>query len=232
MRPVRPSGRQDLWTLAHYVEELHQVRTALGLHEVHLLGQSWGAAVVVEHALGLQSAGVASLILSGPLLCTRRWLADQKAYIDLLPAKTGDVIRTSEASGDFSSEAYQTAMTEYYQKHVCRLQPWPECLHRAMAKLNPAVYQHMWGPSEFTVTGSLRDFDRSDRLHELSMPVLLTCGEYDEAAPKTVQFFASRMPKAETRVFAGASHEHHMEETGQYLTALRDFLSQRQVPCS
>lgn len=199
---------------------------------MHLLGQSWGAAVVADYALGPQAADVASLILSGPLLSTNHWLADQKAYIDLLPKKTRDVINACEARGEFSSESYQEAMTEYYQKHVCRLQPWPECLNRAMTKLNPAVYEHMWGPSEFTVTGVLRNFDRSDRLHELPMPVLLTCGEYDEAAPKTVQFFASQMPKAETSVFAGASHEHHLEKTDQFLNAVRDFLSNTHTPCS
>lgn len=218
-------GRPDLWTLEHYVEEVHQIRTALDLTKMHILGQSWGATVAAEYALGPHREHVASLILSGPLLSTSRWVADQDAYIALMPPAVRDAIRASEASGAFTGTSYQEAMTQYYQKHVCRQQPWPDCLNRAMAKLNPAVYEHMWGPSEFTVTGILKDYERSDRLHELAMPVLLTCGQYDEAAPDTIQFFQSRIPRAEMRVFAEASHEHHLEKTGEYLAAAQEFLS-------
>lgn len=218
-------GRPDLWTLEHYVEEVEHVRAALGLDRMHIIGQSWGAAVAAEYALGPHGDHVASLILSGPLLSTSRWIADQNAYIAQLPPAVRDVIRASEADGDFTSAPYQEAMTHYYMKHVCRRQPWPDCLNRAMAKLNPAVYVHMWGPSEFTVTGILKDYERSDRLHELAMPVLLTGGQFDEAAPDTIRFFQSRIPRAELRVFAEASHEHHLEKTGEYLAAAQEFLS-------
>ncbi len=115
---------------------------------------------------------------------------------------------------------------QYYRRHVCRLDPWPECLNRTLEKLGMNVYLSMWGPSEFTVTGSLLGQELAERLAELSLPVLFTCGRHDEAAPETVRYFQSLIPGAELVIFAEASHEHHLEQTEAYLQALRAFLGE------
>lgn len=89
------------------------------------------------------------------------------------------------------------------------------------------VYLQMWGgPSEFTCTGTLREFSVADRLAGVPVPVLFTCGgEYDEAPPATMEYYRSLVPGSELEVFKGASHSHHLEETGgAYLTAVREFL--------
>ena len=45
----------------------------------------------------------------------------------------------------------------------------------------------MWGPSEFTTTGILKDFSLVDRLNEVKLPVLLTVGRYDEVRLRTAE---------------------------------------------
>ncbi len=222
-RPDRP----ELWTVERYVEELHQVRSALGLERVFLLGQSWGVVPAVEYALKRRGEGMAGLVLSGPLLSSSRWAADQKTYIAELPVELRTAIEKAEASGDFAAEEYGQAAMEYCRRHVCRLNEWPECMDRTFAKLNVRLYQYMWGPSEFTVRGTLKDYDCVDRLGEINVPVLFTCGEFDEAAPDTVRFFQRRTPGSELRVFEGASHEHHLEKPEKYLAAVRDFLNRK-----
>ena len=84
---------------------------------------------------------------------------------------------------------------------------------------------HRCGGSEFTVTGTLQTTDLTRRLPSLTMPVLFTCGEYDEATPATTQFYRELTPDADMIVFAGASHQHHLEEPEQYLAAVRRFLA-------
>ncbi len=213
----------SLWTVERFVQELHQVREALGLARVHIIGQSWGASLAVEYMLARQPDGVVSLLLSGALLSTSRWIADQQAYVAALPQTIREVIEKSEATGEFGSPDYQGAMMEFYKRHVCRLAEWPPCLNRAFEKLNFALYMHMWGPSEFTVTGSLKNFERVDRLREIRVPVLFTCGSWDEATPATTAYYQRHLPGSEIHVFEDASHEHHLEQPEEYLKIARAF---------
>lgn len=221
------SDRPDdlsLWTVERFVDELHQVRQALGLKRVHIIGQSWGTALAVDYFLTKQPEGVMSFILSGPLLSTQRWMEDQKTYITELPEKIQTVILKSEATGSFDDPNYQDAMMAYYRIHVCRLDPWPACLNKAFEKLNVKMYGHMWGPSEFTVTGALKNYERVGRLKEITVPVLFTCGAYDEATPATVAYYQKNCPGAQIHLFENASHEHHLEKTQDYLKIVRNFL--------
>jgi proline iminopeptidase len=76
----RPDDR-SLWTIKRFTEELEQVREALQLQEVHVLGQSWGTMLGVDYMLTKEPHGVVSLILSRPCLSAARWSADQTAYL-------------------------------------------------------------------------------------------------------------------------------------------------------
>jgi proline iminopeptidase len=214
-----------LWTIERFVNELRQVIHALELGKVHLLGQSWGTSLAVEYVLTKQSDGVESLILSGPLLSASRWIEDQKAYIEELPEEVKKAILRGEESGVYDSGEYQNAMMIFYQKHVCRLDEWPEYLNTAFAKLNLSQYSYMWGPSEFTVTGTLKSYERVDQLHKIDLPVLFTCGEYDEATPATTGCYQQKLPGSELQIFKDASHEHHIEKREEYLRVLRKFLN-------
>jgi proline iminopeptidase len=115
-------------------------------------------------------------------------------------------------------------MTAYYQRYLCRLDPWPDCLKRSFAGLGMQVYLTMWGPSEFTCTGTLRQADLTPRLPELSVPTLLTCGRHDEATPATVARYCRLIPGARMQIFEDASHNHHLEQPDAYLAAVRNFL--------
>jgi proline iminopeptidase len=220
----------SLWTVERYVTEVGEVRDALGLRRVHLLGQSWGGALATAYMLSADPEGVESLILSAPLLDANRWAADQRANLAAFPEEMQEAVREAESTGNFDSPEYQEAMGAYYARHVCRLDPWPECMNRAFERMALPVYLHMWGPSEFTCTGTLRTFNVTDRLDEISVPVLFTCGEYDEASPASMAYFQGLVPGSELVVFEGASHGHHLEETDAYLATVREFMRRTEAP--
>jgi len=215
---------ESLWTLERFVEELDQVHLGLKLDRVHLLGQSWGTMLAVEYMLTRQPKGVKSLILSAPCLSVSRWGADQRNYLQTLPPDKQKTILDCEAAGQYDSPAYQDAMMAYYKRFLCNLDIWPECLNRTLSQMGFAVYQHMWGPSELTITGTLKDFERADRLKEITIPTLFTCGEFDEAAPATTRYYQQQLPGSELKIFHGASHSHHLERSGEYVHTVRDFL--------
>ena len=191
---------------------------------MHLHGQSWGTMLAVDFILTKGPKGVVSLILSGPCLSSSRFASDHKVHLSELPDTLQRIVNESEASGYFVSKEYQDAMMVYYKIHVCRLDPWPDCLNRTLEKLGHEVYEQMWGPSEFTVTGTLKGYERVDLLKKISIPTLFTCGRYDEATPSTTEYYHSMLPGSEIVIFEDASHEHHLEKTDEYFEVVRGFI--------
>jgi proline-specific peptidase len=214
----------SLWTVKRFVKELDYVRRSLKLKRVHILGQSWGTMLAVDYMVSRKPRGVKSLILSGPCLSASRWAADQRRYLLEFPEDVQAVINEAEASGEFDSPAYQEAVMKYYMRHVCRLDPWPDCLTRSIDKAGQAVYEHMWGPSEFTMIGTLKDYERAKDLIKIKVPVLFTAGQYDEATPAATNYYASMLPGSKVAIFEDASHEHHLEKREEYIKVVRKFL--------
>lgn len=215
----------SLWTIGRFVKELAVLREYLGLDKVHILGHSWGTMLAVEYYVTEKPKGVSSMVLSGPALSAPRFTSDVREYLSQSPSDVQRAIHECEAAGTFDSPEYQEAMNAFYKEHMCRLDPWPDCLTRAFQKLAQPVYLHMWGPSEFTFTGTLKDFDRTSSLKGIGVPVLFTAGEYDEASPKTTRYYHSLLPGSEIHVFKGASHVHHIEKREEYIRVVRDFLA-------
>jgi proline iminopeptidase len=82
----------------------------------------------------------------------------------------------------------------------------------------------MWGPNEFRCTGNLKQYDRTGRIQEITIPMLFTCGRYDACTPTATAWYQSLIAGSEMVVFEQSAHMPHLEETDQYLKVLRDFL--------
>lgn len=224
------SGQSDrpndlsLWTTARFVEELDVLRKSLGLNEVHILGHSWGGTLATEYLLTKGQQGVRSVILSSPLISTPRWLQDTRRLRTTLPAEVQTTLNKCEAvetADDPSCQAANEIFEEHFVRGAKALPAVPECEGITGGE---QVYRHMWGAGEFTSTGLLRDYDRSDRLAELKLPVLFLAGRHDEAAPETIADFRSRVPGAKMTVFENSAHSTYRTETAEYVRIVREFL--------
>ncbi|HVJ43501.1 MAG TPA: proline iminopeptidase-family hydrolase [Dongiaceae bacterium] len=218
-RSDRP-GDSANWTFERYLAEIEYLRLALGLERCHLFGNSWGGSLAAVYA-GAGSSGLASLILAGPLIETDRWLADNAAYCRAMPEPHRSLL-LGEAKLDDAD--YLAAVDAFYRRHLCRFDPWPEIVQHTLDNANMAVYQAMWGPAEFTSTGTLRHFNATSLLERIAVPTLFICGEYDESTPDACADFASFVPQAEVAVIAGASHLAPVEQPDAYIARLRAFL--------
>lgn len=214
------------FTTEYFVEELEAIRKHFNFNEFHLMGQSWGAFLALSYLGRYGDDGLKSLTLSGPLISSDLWLNDQQFWIDQLPFEVKDTIRKYEASGDFASAAYLEAMDFFYRRHLCRLDPWPPALLATFDNMGAEVYRYMWGPSEFTLTGTLKGADVSPVLKNITKPCLITCGEFDEARPETMEIFSAMMLNSRLIVYPNASHAHHLEAESDYLNDLRNFLKE------
>ena len=220
-RPHDPS----LWTVELFVEEVGVIRRALGLEHVHILGQSWGGMLAMEYAL-TQPAGLASLVVADSPASIPQWIAETGRLRAELPPEVQQTLSKHEEAGTTDDPEYQQAMLVFYARHVCRLNPWPEYVTRAFEKLgqNPEVYNTMNGPSEFHVTGTLKNWDITDRLAEIRVPTLLISGRYDEATPTVVETVQRGIPGSEWVIFEESSHFPHVEEPDKFRQVLGTFL--------
>lgn len=215
----------DLWTVQLFLDELRAVREQLGLDRVHLLGQSWGGMLALEHAL-TRPAGLESLVLCDLLVDTHQWVSEANRLRERLPKDVQETLLRHEAAGTTLSPEYQDALLVFYRRHVCRLDPWPEYLDRSLAYLasDPEVYTVLWGTSEFFVTGKLKDWSIAHRLGEIDRPTLLMSGRYDEATPEMMRTIQQGIPGSEWVLFEQSSHMPHAEERGAFMSALDAFL--------
>ncbi len=219
----------SLWTVERFVEEVQEVRDALGLDEVHILGQSWGSMLAVEYYTWKpEPRGIRSLILAGPFMSTQKWIADAKKMLKTLPEDIQRIVEESEAKGDFDNPDYLAAMDLFYVNFLCRLDPWPDSILKAFDTMGMEVYNYMWGPSEFTATGTLRYHQVIDKLRDIRVPTLFTAGEFDEARPVTAAYYWSLVPGAEIHIVNDASHTHHLEKPEEFNTIISWFMKRNE----
>lgn len=213
----------SLWNIDRFVEELGQIREALELDKVHILGHSWGTTLAAAYLL-TNPEGVKSVIFSSPCLSAPLWAEDQERNRKQLPKDVQATLTKCEENGTTDSEEYKKATEEFNKKFVCRLDPKPEFLKKGAHFKNPEVYNIMWGPSEFHVTGNLKNFDCTQQLKDIDIPALYTCGRYDEATPESTEYFSRLTPNSKFHVFEKSAHMPYLEETDEYVRVIRDFL--------
>lgn len=222
----RPTDH-SLWNLDRFIEELHQLKEALGLEQFHLLGHSWGTTLAVAYYLK-HPEGIQSIIFSSPCLSAPLWAEDQKRNLTKLPIEVQTIIKESEANETTDSDAYKEATKVFNDNFVCRMseEEKPAFLKEGAQYRNSEVYNIMWGASEFHVAGNLKDFDCTSDLKHVSIPTLYTCGRYDEATPESTEYFSSLTPGSKFHVFEKSAHMPYIEETNEYLRVMRNFLAE------
>jgi L-proline amide hydrolase len=202
-KPDDPS----LWTAETFLEQLRSVREGIGLERLHLFGSSWGGMLALEYAL-TQPEGLASLVLNSTPTSAPRWAKETRRLHAELPPGLDE----------------KAAQQEFWRRHICRIEPEPEALGRTRAKFGTQVYETMWGPNEFTVTGRLKDWDVIDRLGEIEVATLITSGRYDECTPALVEPLHRGIAGSEWVLFEQSSHTSLLEEPERYLEVIGGFL--------
>jgi proline iminopeptidase len=221
-RSDRPAD-STLWTIDHFVNELAEVRKQLGLAKVHLLGHSWGTILAAEY-LRTHPSGVESVILASPANSIPRWIVDADSLLLTMPDSTQAVIAANERAGTTQSPAYQGAMMEFYHRYVSRSQPWGPDIDSTFAGMGQTVYLSMCGPSEFTITGSLKTYEGGDALAQIRVPTLFTIGRYDEVPLATAQYYQGLVPGAKLEIFENSAHLTMQDEPDRYVEVVREFL--------
>lgn len=214
----------SIHTVRLYVEEIDALRAALGLESVHILGHSWGGMLAMEYAL-TQPRGLRSLVLSNTGASMPQWMAEDALLLAQLPEKVRQTLQRHEAAGTTDSQEYKFAGAEFYRRHASlRVQPRPECLKRMQGKPGEHIYQYMWGPGEWIISGTLSDWDITGRLNEIHAPALILVGRHDHATPELARTLHAGINDSQLHIFENSGHHAHLEETDEYLGVVSEFL--------
>ncbi|WP_326825037.1 proline iminopeptidase-family hydrolase [Streptosporangium sp. NBC_01756] len=221
-----PDRGADFWTVELFLDELANLLRHLRIDDGYvLLGQSWGGLLAAKHAAA-RPAGLRGLIIANSPASYPLWLQEMKVLRDRLPEGVNETLLRHEAAGTTGSEEYFEAMRVFYEKHVCRLKPWPRDYLASFYEVynDPTVYSTMNGPSEFHVIGTLRDWSVVDCVADIEVPTLLISGAHDEATPVTVQPFQDLIPDVRWEMFAESSHMPNLEEPERFIAVVREYL--------
>jgi L-proline amide hydrolase len=221
-----PDRGPDFWTVGLFADELDNLIARLGISDSYVLfGQSWGGPLSAEHA-ARRPAGLRGLVVANAPASMPVWLREMELLKSALPAHVQQTLRRHEAAGTTDTDEYFAAMRVFYDRHVCRVQPWPRDFMSSFMEIynDPTVYYTMNGPNEFHVIGTLKDWSIIDALPRIDIPTLLLNGRYDEATAVVMQPYLQHIPGARWEVFEESSHLPHLEEPQRFLNVMVNFL--------
>jgi len=220
----------SLWTLERFVDEVEQVRQALGLDSSNfvLLGQSWGGLLAMEYAVHYQQH-LKALVVSNMMSSSK--LYNDFANNVLMPKMDQDVLaelKKFEADGTTDDPRYEELLMEHhYVLHVCRmpLEEWPDPVLRSLSHVNPAIYVPMQGPSELGMSGSLEPWDRSGDLKDINVPTLVIGAAHDTMDPEHMRWMSEQFPQGQFLLCPNGSHLAQYDDPQHYFPGLIEFLN-------
>ncbi|WP_369817862.1 proline iminopeptidase-family hydrolase [Mycobacterium sp. E3339] len=218
----RPANR-DLWTMQRSVAEMDAVVKGLGLNGFHLFGNSWGGMMAQQYALDVPSRAV-SLTISNSIASIPQFSQMVARLKTELDPETQSAIDRHEAAGTTHAAEYQDAIRTWNETYLCRVRPWPAELLQAFANMGTDIFETMFGPSDFRIVGTIRDWDVFDRLAEITLPTLILAGRFDECVPEHMWEMHQRIAGSRYELFESTAHMPFIEEPDKFDRVMRDFL--------
>lgn len=219
----------DLWNIPRFVDEVEQVRQALGLGKdnFYLLGHSWGGILAIEYALEHQQH-LKGLIISNMMASIPAYnVYAEQVLMPAMDQKALAEIRALEAKADFQNPRYMELLVpNYYVDHILRMPPdeWPDPVNRAFAKINHDIYVRMQGPSEMGASGLLEKWDRTADLPRITVPTLAIGARYDTMDPKGMDMIARTVARGRYLYCPNGSHLSMYDDQQTYFAGVTAFL--------
>lgn len=221
----------SLWELGRFVDEVDQVRQALGLGRENfvLYGQSWGGLLAIEYALAHQEH-LRGLVISNMMASAPGYTAyAQEVLAAAMDQAALAEIRALEESHDTDNPRYMELLIPlHYERHVLRMPAaqWPDPVQRGLGHINPAVYVPMQGPSELGMSADakLAGWDRFEDLGRIAVPTLVIGAQHDTMDPAHMEAMARRLPRGSYLHCPNGSHLAMYDDQETYFEGLVRFL--------
>ncbi|MHB8541687.1 MAG: proline iminopeptidase-family hydrolase [Candidatus Acidiferrales bacterium] len=226
-----PSG----YTVENMVEDAEDVRQALGLGKITLLGHSAGGVLAQAYALKYQK-NLTHLILCSTFPSTKQMnevLAKEKASA---PPDVQAKIDAMEKAGLFGhglpyqqnryTDAYMTAAWgEAYFPYLYQNHPDPNYDPIANGVMSWDLYREMWGSDgEFVIDGNLKSVEYVDKLHTIHVPTLIIVGDHDECDPSLSKEMHAKIAGSKLVILPKSGHMTFVDQPDLFMGAVDSFL--------
>jgi proline iminopeptidase len=231
-----------LYNVEAMVEDVEDVRVALNLGRISLLGHSYGGVLAQAYALKYQ-ANLSHLILNSTFPSTRQMneiLAREKAQ---MPPDKLKRLNELEAAGLFGKgEAWEHGRySEEYAKLAWGPGYFPFLFGaRPDSSYDPAtgnaptnweLYRVMWGEhGEFVIDGNLRSVEYLDRLPSIHVPTLVVAGDHDECDPSLSREMNKKIEGSELVILPNSGHMNFIDQPDLWQSAVERFLAENRGP--
>ena len=219
----------ELWEIPRFVDEVEQVRLALGLTRENfvLYGQSWGGILAIEYALA-HGENLKGLVISNMMSSIPAYNAYAgKVLMPAMDPAVLEEILALEARKEYESPRYmELLIPSFYTEHILRMPfaDWPDPVVRGFARLNRSIYVPMQGPSEMGASGKLEKWDRSADLAKIATPTLVIGARHDTMDPKHMEWMATQFPRGRYLFCPNGSHCAMYDDQQTYFNGLVAFL--------
>jgi proline iminopeptidase len=219
----------DLWETDRFVEEVEQVRQALGLgpDNFYVLGHSWGGILAMEYALKYQD-NLKGLIISNMMASIPAY--NEYATNVLMPAMDREMlaeVKAIEAAEDYANPRYMELLVpNHYEQHILRMPAaeWPDPVNRAFEHINADIYIPMQGPSELGLSGTLVAWDRVAELGRIRVPTLVIGAEHDTMDPAHMEMMAGAVQNGRYLYCPDGSHMAMYDDQETYMRGVIQFM--------
>lgn len=241
----RGSGRSQRledssrYTVEAMVEDIEDVRLALNLGKISLLGHSCGGVLAQAYALKYQQH-LSHLILNSTFPSTREMnevLAREKAAMP--PAKLARLNQLEQAGLFGKGEAWEHGR---YPAEYAAL-AWgpgyfpflygarPDSTYDPVAGNAPTnweLYRAMWGEhGEFVIDGNLKSVEYLDRLPSIHVPTLVLVGDHDECDPTLSREMHEKIAGSNLVILPNSGHMNFVDQPDLWQKAVEGFLSDK-----
>lgn len=215
------------YVIDYGIEEAEEMRRQVfGDEKVVLLGHSYGGALAIAYALKYQD-NLKGLIISSGLSSVPLTVREMRRLINEMPEEYRRAIEKYEAVGDYNNPEYKKAVEYFYRQHLLRMDEYPEPVRKTFEYIEKRkTYLIMNGPNEFTITGTIKDWDVTDQLWKIRVPTLITVGRYDEVTPTVAEVLHKNIKGSTLVIFENSSHMAMWEERDKYLQVIRGFIEE------
>lgn len=223
-RSDRTAPRQT-WTLGRMAQDVSDLAAGLGVSGGYAaLGHSYGAFVVLQHAVDHPGEPRGSIVSAG--IAAARWLQEvdrqlaQFEPIGLREQVTSSWARETEVQ---TEEGASALIDDQLPFHFADPQGPALAEYRrrtaGLARYAPDVIRHF-------AAQAYGGINAEDRLGEVTHPVLVIAGRHDRTCVADASAdMARRLPNAELAVFENSAHMMFAEEQDHYLATIRQFLN-------